>query len=107
AKNRKTIAAQLLATDPDGFGFDCDRDGERFIYFTTGLDPNRENDNPKAPQYLADEYTSNKDPITKKYISQPSNPNLYVRVPPLPYRLDASTGSLPIPLGHRYFIGRT
>ena len=103
AKDRNAIASQFLTTDVDGFGFDADKDAERFVYFTTGRDyttglgsdPDRSND-----KNFLDEYT---DVLNKK--ANPNNPDLNVWVPPIPFR--NRSGLPPLRTAKRYFIART
>src|SRR6185369_15077672 len=41
-------AKQILSTDPDGYGIEMDEHADRYVYFTTNGDTNRENDNAAA-----------------------------------------------------------
>jgi hypothetical protein len=88
-------ALQLLQIDPDGFGVDMDRASERMIYFTTGGDTNRANDN-----NLLDEYQN----VGGTLVPRTDNPNVNVWVPPLPY---LRVGTQRVPTGRRYFVART
>ncbi|MGD9634511.1 MAG: hypothetical protein AB7U97_14620 [Pirellulales bacterium] len=102
-------AKQILTTDPDGFAIDMDRDAERFVYFTTGGDANRFNDNDLT--YSLPDGVGDYQKITGPPDRYQARVNqLAVRVPPLPVRWSVSpmTGvEQPYPTARRYFVART
>ncbi len=99
--NRDSLMAQVLTSDVDGYGFDSDEMSERLVYFTTGGDTNREDDNELAAEYQVN--TAN-GTITPKL----DNPNLRVRVPPMPVNPVPVSKPFPRdPAARRYFIART
>jgi hypothetical protein len=112
--------AKLLTVDPDGFGFNSDRDSERLVYFSTGddyrtqknavndgsdeSDPNRSNDdNINAAGATVGEYDFSPVPPAPP---TPMVNQLRVWVPPIAYRVDPGTGDR-APAAKRYFIART
>ncbi len=118
--DRKTVTADFLTIDPDGYNVDMDQAAERHVYFTTGRnyatgagsDDNRSNDdnaeyeptNPlSAGEWQYKDATGMLLPNPIPVVNQ-----LHVRVPPLPRPREvvvAGTTHI-VPTAKRYFIAR-